>query len=248
MAGQSNVTGYLSDATDVSSGADFFAAPYANGADEQSTIAWCQSFVVPPRTRRPVPLATPQVRGGSAKVQIFGPEIGLARTLFADAGRAVTIVKVAFGGQPIAAWNPSVPDGLFDRLASLVAATLAHDAESGWLDAVGALFWYHGEADARSASLAEQYRAGLVALIEGFRAGLPLGPATPIVLVKQSTPDRPGDAAVRAADDWAGTHLPHVVVVDSVDLPRMDDGLHLTNRAELELGRRMATVIEPGLR
>lgn len=149
---------------------NFFSALYANGADRQSTIAWDQSFVVPARTRRPVYLSTPQVRLGSANVQIFGPEIGLARNIFSNTGQAVTVVKVAFGGQPIAAWNPSNPGGLFHRLVSMVRTTVAHDARSGWLDTIGALYWFHGEADACSTSLAAEYRANLVALIDCFRS------------------------------------------------------------------------------
>jgi hypothetical protein len=241
------MTGYLSDAIDTATGVDYFSPAHANAADSRSTIAWDQSFVVPARTRRPVPLRTPQKRDGSGGVRIFGPEIGLARTVFSDSGRAVTVVKVAFGGQTIAAWDPAAADGLFRRLESLVTATVARDARSGWRDTVGALFWYHGEADARSATLGSQYRSSLVRLIDGFRSELPLGRSTPIVLVKQSTPDRPGDAAVRGAADWVAANLPHVLLVDTLDLPRMTDGLHLTSGAELELGRRMARAVGDGL-
>jgi carbohydrate esterase-like sialic acid-specific acetylesterase len=240
VAGQSNATGYLSDAVDPSTNVDYFSPPYSNGADKQSTIAWDQSSVVPARTRCPVPLGTPQLRLGSEQVQIFGPEIGLARTVFADTGRAVTVVKAAHGGTPIAAWKPSARKGLFQRLVSLVRTTMSQDRSSGWLDTIGGLYWYQGEFDARSASLAAEYQENLVTLISGFRSNLPLSPTTPIVLVKQSTPHRPGDAAVRDAADWAAAHLPHVLVVDTLGLSRTGDGLHLTNTAELELGRRLA--------
>jgi hypothetical protein len=243
VAGQSNATGYLSDAVDPKTHVNYFAAPYRNGADTASTIAWDQSFVTPARTQRPVPLDTPQTRIGS-QTRIFGPEVGLARRIYADTGRAVTIVKVAFGGQTLAAWNPSAPNGLFHQMVSLVTTTIDQDAKIGRIDTIGAFYWYQGEADANTGSQAAMYQANLRNFLAHVRSDLPMSPSTPIALAKESTPQRPGDSAVRAADDWATANVPGVVAVDTLGLPRTGGNLHLSNTGELELGRRLAVATE----
>jgi hypothetical protein len=51
---------------------------------------------------------------------------------------------------------------------------------------------------------------------------------------------------VRAADDYAATHLSNVHTVDTSDLARVSDyALHLSKLAELTLGSRLARTAEP---
>ena len=53
---------------------------------------------------------------------------------------------------------------------------------------------------------------------------------------------------MRAADDWAANTIPHVVAVDTVDLPRTAYfNIHLTDISELVLGRRWAVATESSM-
>jgi len=240
IAGQSNALGFLSKATDPVTRIDYFAAPYTNGADALSSIAWHQNGVVPAVTAAPVPLDTPQMTArGPGGYQFFGPEIGLARTAYTDTGRPVTIVKAAFSGSVLAPdllwpyWGPG--GGLFSEMVTLVRSTIAFDALHHQIDRVGGFYWFQGETDATDPAWAAAYQGNLKAFIARVRADVP--GVYPIVLAKEWT-GVPGDAQVRAADDWAAAHLPDVVTVDTEGLPRL--GLHVTNVGELQLGEDMA--------
>jgi len=263
VAGQSNAIGWQSYAVDPTTHVDYFAPPYTNEADKLSTIAWDQSSVSHPREQGS--LDTRQMTSLKPRVQIFGPEIGLARSIYADTGRAVSIVKVT-SIPGIASWSPSARHGYFQQMVSLVRKTMARDRGRGLLDTIGGFYWYQGESDAMSPGVADGYQANLVGLIDAVRSELPLGPTAPVVLAKESLatvigaleaangcglPPCPalvaGDPIVRAADDWAAAHLPHVMTVDTLGLARTGGGIHLSNVAELELGQEMATASESQL-
>jgi len=210
-------------------------------------------------------LDAPQIETGTDgnPVQIFGPEVGWARQIYSDTGQPVSVVKAAFPNTSLANdWVPNKPGGVFSQAITKVDTTMADDAKKGQLDTIGAVAWYQGESDAGDPTMAADYQANLTAFISALRTQLPADPTTPIVLVKESTATvvafwqalgwcgttedctaaTAQDAEVRAADDWAGANLPHVLTVDSLGLPRFDGLIHLTNTSELTIGQDIATV------
>jgi hypothetical protein len=246
VAGQSNASGVESFNPDPNTGINYLAAPYTNGADANDLITWEPWFVAQGMGATPVPLDTPQqITVYSPDIlTIFGPEIGLARQLWTDTGRSLTIVKAAYEGTDLAVnWAPrgtgTPPDGLFPAMVSQVDTVMANDAANGQFDVLGGFYWYQGESDAGQESLAKEYQKNLNKFILALRKDLPMTPTAPIVLAKEDitaniayelsqgaiTPadaaiETTGNSEVRAADDWAAANLPDVVEVDTADLAR----------------------------
>jgi len=269
VAGQSNAVGTESYAFDPTTFTDYLAPPYTNEADATSAITWvpsAHSGLLPVPDGRLVGLDTPQILDSpSTPVQVFGPEIGLARQVWANTRQPVTIVKAAIGSTSLATdWDPTTPNGYYAQMVAEVSATMSADAAEGQLDTIGAVYWYQGEDDAANASWYPKYESNLTDFIAHLRADLPLNSAAPIVLAKESqaatisyrraTGDCPfdncamlqaGDRAVRAADDWAAANLAHVVEVDTLGLPRVAPLLiHVSNVGELTLGADLAAATE----
>jgi hypothetical protein len=174
---------------------------------------------------------------------VFGPEIELARMIYADTGQSVSIVKDSIPGSSLAVdWR-----GLeyVDAMLDLVRNTINADARAGYADTVAALYWYQGESDATVPAWAIAYRRNLEAFIAGLRSK-PLMASVPVVLVKESVicPLCVGNTQVRRADDCVAAHRAHVVTVDTADLTRIDGWVHLSNVSELALGRRLALASE----
>jgi hypothetical protein len=269
-AGQSNATGYESYAVDPSTGTNYLAAPFTNGADSHDLITWLPWSVLPGAAGSPVPLDTPQqAQYSGGTFTIFGPEIGLARQLWADTGRAVTIVKAAYTSTSLAVnWSPlrtgAPPHGLFPATVAKVRATMAADAAAGQLDVLGGIYWYQGESDVGKTGWSKSYQANLTALIGAFRSNLPVSPSAPFAIVKVDTsaywpylastvtvPDRKiavylaNNARVRAGEDAVAAALPSVVTVDTADLPRVAPSMiHLTDVDQLTVGSRLAKATE----
>ncbi len=269
VAGQSNATGWLSYATDPTTGTNYMAPPYTNGADSHDLITWTPWLVLQGNGATPAPLDSPQQanRGNGNFVTVFGPEIGLARLLWDDTGRPATIVKTAYPSTSLAVnWSPTgtgpTPRGLFPAMVSKVTAVMAQDAASGQFDVLGGFFWYQGEGDAEDPAYAKSYEANLTQFIAAVHSDLPISSAAPVVLAKEDTTaynnhllstgaiTAAQDATratwngeVRDADDWAAANLPHVVAVDTAGLARVGPlFIHLSNVSELIVGHRMASV------
>ncbi len=268
VAGQSNAVGCDSYATDPTTGIDYLAPPYTDGADTHDLLTWTPWSIEQGAGATPTSLDSPQVAIGCVAAPIFGPEIGIARQLWADTGQEVTIVKAAYDGTTLAVdWSPTgsgaLPLGLFPATVTDVSGTMAADAAHGQLDVLGGFYWYQGESDAESPSTARAYRANLRRFIVALRRDLPFAPTAPVVLAKEdisdwadalgaSGADTPAQVAallagndeVRSADDWAAAHLPDVVEVDTRGLPR-PAYLHLSDTSELTLGEELASASEP---
>ena len=263
LAGQSNVEGAESYAIDPSTLVNYFASPYLTTADSLDKLLWLPWNELPAKTAGPVSLDAAQyamTATGGKGPHIFGPEIGLARQSYADTLRPLTIIKASLGAGTLASyWLPGSPTNAYAGLVSTVLHQMAADAALGKLDTIGGVYWYQGESDSLNASDAASYATNLSSMIGGLRSDLPMDPTAPVALAKSSLapwisfarafgscpPDNCdayalGDEQVRAADDWVATTLPHVVTVDTADLPRAPLAIHLTNIAELTLGERLA--------
>ena len=244
VAGQSNALGAQSYSPDPTTHLDVFSAAYRTRADTLDRIAWV-GWPLRTETQTPRPFDSAQEETGlPRRTRIFGPEVGIARQLYADDGEVITVVKVAYSATSLAKdWNPALSGSLFTKMVALVKGVIAYDGRRGQDDTIGGFVWYQGETDASSSTEAAAYKSNLAALITDTRSQMPLGTA-PVVLVEESTPWAVGDAEVRGADDWAAAALPNVTTVDSSGLPREPDLIHLTNLSELYLGMVVAKAIE----
>ena len=245
VAGQSNATGFGSYATDPVTGIDYLAAPFATAADSLDTITWKQSWLTDGGEPNEVPLDAPQTSIAPGNPQVFGPEIGLAREVYAVTGQPVTVIKVTFPGTPLAHdWIPG--GGLWDAMVSFIHGTVSRDAARGVSDKLGGFYWVQGEADAAVPKEAAAYRANLTKFVSDIRTRLPLGRAVPIVLGKVWVAAYPtGNDQVRAADNYVAAHQAHVYTVDTKNLLRLPETLHILNTGELRLGDEMADVSMP---
>ena len=270
LAGQSNATGWQSFSPDPVTDVNYLSAPYANGADSQDLITWAPWDVRKSGSSFPVALDTLQNRSTAKKPEgIFGPEIGLARKLWADQGLPATVIKAAYPGSWMGSWDPSTPTlgipagtGLFPGMVMLVTKTMRADASRGQLDTIGAFYWYQGESDSVGLNSAGAYQANLTNLISAVRSALPLDASAPVALAEEDMAPSwnaerstltdqqyatymQGNADVRAADVAVASTVPHVVVIDTAGLARVAPNyVHLSNVAELSLGQALASATE----
>lgn len=264
VAGQSNALGYGSLAVDPATRVNYYQSPYRNGADSASTITWAHLSLIPMPADHPVKLSSPQnfTMADGSRRRIFGPELSLARDLYADHQLPVTIVKATWGGTSLAYyWDVHLNDSLFWQLVDHYNVLVRADAAKGQLDTLGMVYWYQGEHDMVTPADADAYQANLVDLVANLRGNLLNGANARFALVKAwisplinlleffgddpatITAYREGQVKVRAADDWVAANIPGVTVAaDASDLPfNANDPAHLTNVGEITLGHRLAT-------
>jgi hypothetical protein len=264
VAGQSNAIGATSYALDPTTHINYFAPPFSSSADRADAINWQPFDLKSLSDGVPVALNTPQ---NFYSHVVFGPELSLARTLAHDKGITVTIIKAAQTDTSLAFnWDPARTTGSFVVLLNQVRRVMQHDAQRGQLDVLSSFVWYQGESDANVG--APNYQGELKNFISALRARLPISLAAPVVLIKESIAKLinyrkdhgfckkdgciaqvRGDAAVRAADDFAAAHLFHVSEVDSLSAARTtaSNFVHLSNVGELQVGAAVAHKIELAL-
>jgi Carbohydrate esterase, sialic acid-specific acetylesterase len=254
LAGQSNALGYQSYVIDPHTHHDVFTDASRSPADREVLLTWDESGVRS-SGRDPVPLDTPQIRSGAAS-PVFGPEVGLARTLYADGHRNLLIVKVAMSGSSLARdWLPGDDD--YIALLRTVASTMSWARANGWAPSIGALYWFQGETDAMSASLAASYSTNLTVFLGAVRRSLGLGTHGPVVVAQTDVsdfiryehvhrlcptrscePEWLWNFEVMVAQERATG--PSTFVTSTSSLPRASNFIHLTDTAELALGRAFA--------
>ena len=268
VAGQSNATGWESPVMD-SSGGSFLSAG-ASPRDSDLRLSWDQpgSMLFERVGLGPdqsVSLLTPQVLkptvSSSAKgTAVFGPEVTLARTMFASGQNNLLVLKVAETGTRLGNNGPwAAPNGrLYKALVSDARFLIEREAKQGHLASVVAINWYQGESDAEP-GLAQHYEANLTSFITSLRRDLPTHASTPFVIAMTSTESwvhfrqsaetclpaacealLSANATVREADRRVAAAVPQVSVVDTVLLPHAPGGLHLNSEGELALGAMLA--------
>lgn len=182
--------------------------------------------------------------------EFFGPEISLGRTLH-DAGvQPLGIIKVGYFGSSLAEdWRPDATAG--NRLYALLLAqvhrafdTLAARGESARL---AGIFWLQGETDGARLDSATAYETNLRTLLARLRQDLayavPGSGSLPVVLGRVGPPPAKGyphQDLVRTAQVRVAESLPATTWVDTDDLPRDTDGVHLLAPGVLSLGQRWA--------
>ncbi|RZC48019.1 hypothetical protein C5167_040967 [Papaver somniferum] len=160
-----------------------------------------------------------------------GPGMVFANTLLQmmDSRTTIGLVPCAIGGTRISEWDRGT------RLYNmLITRSLLSLMEGGRI--LGVL-WYQGESDTVSPTDAESYGDNLKKFISDFRADLHL-PLLPFIQVALASTEGPYKGIVRKAQ--LEMDLPNVWTVDADGLPLGPDGIHLSTRAQVRLGRMFA--------
>ncbi len=183
--------------------------------------------------------------------EFFGPEISLGRALHAAGVAPLGIVKIGYFGSSLAEdWAPDAIAGnrLYALLLAQVRRALEGLAARGESPRLAAVFWMQGETDGARLESATAYEANLRALLDRVRRDFAFavrgsGPL-PVVLGRIGPPPArgyPHQALVRTAQVRAAGSLPATSWVDTDDLARDTDGVHLLAPGVLTLGERWAT-------
>jgi hypothetical protein len=174
----------------------------------------------------------------------FGPEITLARELSAHIPN-LAVFKSAYGGSNLASdWKKGAGTGnqLYDHmLGQYNHATALLDSGSIQYEVAG-FFWIQGESDAASVDYATAYEINLKNLIQNIRADVG-NPALNVVLARIGThlpPPYIYKETVRTAQMTVAEDDPLVSWVDTDDLPKDTDSIHLLADGVKTAGQRMA--------
>lgn len=179
----------------------------------------------------------------------FGPEISLARTLHDGGVRPLGLIKVGYFGSSLADdWHPTASAGnlLYALLLEQVRSALRQSSADRTPSRLAGFYWLQGETDATRLDAALAYEVNLRALIAHLRQDLAaVTGADPLpVLIARIGPlparVYPYQHHVRGAQVRVAESTPGVAWVDTDDLPRDEDGIHLLAPGVLALGKRWA--------
>lgn len=178
--------------------------------------------------------------------RFFGPEITLARNLAGPVGTTpVAVIKIGYFGSNLAAdWRPGATGGnrLYRTLLTEIERALRKLAAQGRPGVLAGFFWMQGETDANRADHADAYAANLEDFIGRVREDLS-APSLPFVLGRIGPPPPKGyefQNQVRRAQTSVAARVAATAWVDTDDLPRDTDHVHLLAEGVLRLGERWA--------
>lgn len=176
----------------------------------------------------------------------FGPEISLGKRLQQELNQPVALVKYASNGANLTQdWQET---GLFYQpLIERVGNAIADLSARGYDVQVSGFFWLQGESDTRNLSWAQSYQSNLEDFIARVRSDLDrddlpfilgLIPLTSDQLTNRGT--FPYADIVRSAQLEVARSHDNVTAVETLDLPRANDNLHLNSQGLILAGDRMA--------
>jgi lysophospholipase L1-like esterase len=182
VAGQSNAVGFNAKPTElpanpVDEKIMFWwrcGDPPPDERDSTSAGKWTHLQAQPLGDPRP-PRADRQYGNFAQPEGGFGPEIGFARTLFAQEHKPLAVVKAAFSGTSLGGdWNSSDPGPAGSCYRALVSEAKAAIAAAKAQDValrLRALVWVQGESDA-NVNAAPRYEKALGDMIAALRRDL----------------------------------------------------------------------------
>lgn len=178
----------------------------------------------------------------------FGIEVSLGQKLSRNRKKPVAFVKYAVNGTSLADdWKP---DGkLYTNAITRVQQAINSLSYTETLEIAG-FFWIQGEKDALNETAAIYYERNLVQFIERIRQDLN-EPQLPFIIGKIPVESQqqtrlgldgfyPYANQVRQAQQNIIQIVTNTAVVETLDLPRIDDNLHLSSQGLIELGYRLA--------
>ncbi|XP_022899470.1 probable carbohydrate esterase At4g34215 [Olea europaea var. sylvestris] len=157
-----------------------------------------------------------------------GPGMSFANAVKERVG-VVGLVPCAVGGTRIKQWARG--SHLYENMIRRARAAAAQGTE------IKALLWYQGESDTTTRDNAESYKENMEKFIHNVRADLHL-PSLPIIQVAIASGE--GKFIEKIRQVQKGIDVPNVVCVDAKGLELKEDNLHLTTRAQVELGHMLA--------
>ena len=189
------------------------------------------------------------VRGhGSSSVQVHGPEVGFARTLYEEGIRDIAIIKVAANipyespGRETWPWGKGEKNNARDyygRWREFVSKCLAQLEQDGYCCKIGGFVWHQGIDDAINQVEEDVYAERLCELIADLRGEYDCTDApfvlarsanSPIATAASMAPIRAAQVKVAEEDDCAQW-------IDVDDLPNVNRH-HFSAAAQLIIGRR----------
>lgn len=225
LAGQSNATG---------------ASPVADLTPEQMflPLGWRiyvdGTMVAPDKMKRWIPVAP----GLGANAQMFGPEVGFAKSVDEPA----SIIKFTAPGTALYDYwlSPSAGGAKKGYLGLLRTIRDAFPPDAY----VAGILWMQGEADACTQKASDTYGPNMMDFIHDLREALGRQ-EIPFVFGKIHTSTVwPFGVQVRAWQDWIGMYAsPKVNIFDTEDLVLQADNPHFTGQSEYTLGERFTKVI-----
>ena len=205
----------------------------------------------------PVPAVEPLNRYSTIRkamhVQGMSLAHGFAAQAHASTGRRVLLVMNARGGTSLGQWLPDAPLGRFSDSVNEEADRRGQQMPSFYGEAVRrtrqalrygqlkAILWHQGESDSDSVRVAS-YLPKLARLVESLRTDLGVGEEVPFV-AGQIQPRHENARFFNPVISRIGEAVPNAFCVSSEGLETLPDHLHFTREAQLELGRRYASVL-----
>lgn len=231
FAGQSNMVGRNSVVRDLSN---------PDLMKEQENLAFSQGAWLPVAPGNTMNIRPNIFNNGEAQLvmQGFGPEISFADRVSKELGEPVGIIKFAIGNSGLGLhWLPkSKSENFFNYLKQFVEAA----SKERKIEVVGML-WMQGERDALTMAQSSAYAANLNALIEKARADFDNADLI-FIAGRIDMPQHDGDPAALEAVRHAieTVDLPNYAWVNTDDLQKIKDGIHIDTKGIEELGNRMA--------
>ncbi|XP_058223279.1 probable carbohydrate esterase At4g34215 [Rhododendron vialii] len=179
-----------------------------------------------------VPAAEPLHRDINVNITFgVGPGISFANSVLAKdlSVGMVGLVPCALGGSNISSWGQG--SFFYDRLVSRARATVQGGGK------IQAKLWYQGESDLELQEDAELYMGQPSKFFQDLRCDLE-SPSLLIIHVALASAQGHFLEQVRGAQ--LGLDLENVKCVDAQGLELEPDNLHLTTRAEVQLGMILA--------
>ncbi len=168
----------------------------------------------------------------------FGPEIGLARDLYANGYKKILIIKVAYGATDLHnQWK--APNGpLYTKyIRGTVPRALRELKKQGHDYSIDGFYWVQGEADMYWGN-GRYYKNDMINFISQVRKDLNK-PNLKIIIARTNMPEaKPSERKlVRDAQVKVANTTPNVRWVNTDDLP-LSDNLHYSSRGQVILGQR----------
>lgn len=235
LAGQSNMVGYRSNIRDLP---EQLKQPEDNVLWYDAHQKW-ETLQAP---TEPFPFS-----GGVANGVGFGPEISLGLDISKGLHQPVAFVKYAVDSTNLAEnWNPN--GSLYQNMLNRVNDSIIGLSSVGYTADIAGFFWMQGESDAKNdINMALKYGPNFINFINRVRTDfhqpdLPFVYGLIPVRNNQHTTEfgtfKYGDI-VRAAQIDVDNIVPFVGAVETIDLPRSYDNLHLNSQGLIGLGDRL---------
>jgi chondroitin AC lyase len=179
---------------------------------------------------------------GPTSNDVFGPEIGIGRTLVSFEESNPCIVKFSRGGTNLDEdWDPDALSGelLYSELLEHINTATSVLVNAGHTYTIKGLFWLQGESDGTQ-DRSEDYVANLEYLISSLRADLELEQLPVIIAKIGNTTSDSYQAIVQSAQISVAEADAYTDCVETDDLTYLADGLSYDAASTLTIGTRMA--------